>query len=279
MSISVFELGKEKSVIEAVNFREELSMDGISRRLPQGLYSTFRTYAGGKRVVGLSTHLDRIYLSSPEENIIPSVTREELRQVLRLLLSPYVNEARVRICISKNEKPGQVFVIIEPLKILDETVYSEGIRVVISHVERESPKLKSTSFIIKSKEERKSLYDNNIFEGIIVKNNRLLEGLTSNFFALIDSNIITANKGILQGVTRKTILKIIRSEKMIIQYRGLRIDELPSIQEAFITSSSRGVVPVISIDGKQVGQGTPGPVSKKLRELYDDFVLLVAETI
>ena len=62
-------------------------------------------------------------------------------------------------------------------------------------------------------------------------------------------------------------------------YRALRVTELPEIDEAFITSSGRGVVPVVEIEGQPVGDGLVGPVARKLREAYDAYVLRRAEAI
>jgi branched-chain amino acid aminotransferase len=280
MSISVFILENGSSVRELPIYENEKSLDDISRKLPQGLYSTFRTYGGGRLVIGLKAHFDRLFGPALDNNIIPSISDHGLRTKLRELLEAYKpGEARVRICMDITENSGQVYIIVEKLRLIDEDVYKNGINVVTSHVERVNPRLKTTSFIQKSETERKYLTDNNVYEGIIVQNNRLLEGLTSNFYSVKNLQIITAQKSILLGVTRRTILKIIRAEAIPIEYRALRIDEISGIQEAFITSSSRGVVPVVSIDGTQVGEGIPGSIAKKLRVKYEDYVLLKAEAI
>ncbi|MEI7850160.1 MAG: aminotransferase class IV [Chloroflexota bacterium] len=280
MSIKVFALANDLSAQELPIYQNEKSLDDISRKLPQGLYSTFRTYGEGRLVIGLKAHFDRLFVPALEKNINPSISAQELRIKLRELLEAYrPGEARVRICMDIKENPGQVYIIVEKLRPIEEDVYKNGISVVTSHVERVNPRLKTTSFIQKSETERKFLLENNIYEGIIVWNNHLLEGLTSNFYSVKNLKVITAQKSILLGVTRRTILKIIRAEGIQIEYRALRIDEIRDINEAFITSSSRGVVPVVSIDGNQIGEGIPGPIAKRLRVNYEDYVLLKAEVI
>jgi branched-chain amino acid aminotransferase len=256
------------------------SLDAISRQLPQGLFSTFRTFAGCEKVLDLELHLRRLYDPLGALAVNPDVSALELRTALRELLKDFApGEARVRISLSTAESPGRVFVMLEPLKLLDETVYQRGVRVVLSHAERQNPRLKTTSFIGKSDGERKSILKSGIFEALMVHRDRILEGLTSNFYAVRAGKIITARDGILLGVTRRTVLRLARANGIGIEYRPLRVDELPLIDEAFITSSSRGVVPVVEIEGHPVGAGQMGEVARLLRRAYDVYVLRAADRI
>jgi branched-chain amino acid aminotransferase len=256
------------------------SLDVISRQLPQGLFSTFRTFAGREKVLDLELHLRRLYDPLAGLAVKPQVSALEMRTALRELLKDFApGEARVRISLSTTESPGMVFIMLEPLKLLDETVYQRGVRVVLSHAERQNPRLKTTSFIGKSDGERRSILKSGIFEALMVHRDRILEGLTSNFYAVGAAKIITARDEILLGVTRRTVLRLARANGIGIEYRSLRVDELPLIDEAFITSSSRGVVPVVEIEGQPVGAGQVGEVARLLRRAYDEYVLCAAENI
>lgn len=256
------------------------SLDDTSRALPQGVYSTFRTVASGRKVLGLKAHFKRLYDPSKELGVTPTITSEGLRLVLRKLLANYqTSEARVRICLSLTDQPGQVFVIVEPLKLLGDDVYKKGVRVIISMIERTDPRIKSTGFIQKSSPERSLLMGQGVFEALMVHNGQIFEGFTSNFYALTGNKIITARQGILLGVTRKAILRLTRSIGVPIDYRALRLDELPLIDEAFISSSSRGVVPVVKINGILIGQGRPGPFTLKIQNLYEQYIQEKAEFI
>ena len=254
MSIMVYALDKGLILRALPGLLADVSLDVVSQRLPQGVYSTFRTYAAGQKVLGLQAHLDRLYGPATLQGLQPSVSAEELRQALRPLLeTSRPNEVRVRISLALVGQPGQVFVMLEPLKLLDEDVYQHGVKVVTSSVERVNPRLKSTAFIQHSSQERKTLLSLDVFEALIVKNDFILEGMTSNFYAFQNSKIITARKGILLGVTRRVVLKLLRAEGIEIKYRPLRMDELAGIDEAFITSSSRGVVPVVIVGVQECG--------------------------
>ena len=263
------------------------SLDAITRQLPEGYYSTFRTYDGCTRVIGLSSHLRRL----------PSADTAFLRQNLRQLLEPYRPrraEARVRVMETKGQ---ELYVALEPLKPLPPEIYEKGVRVETTIIQRHDPRAKSTAFISASDEERKHLAREGILEALLVKNGKILEGMTSNFFYILTSRVpenhrddspdairepgvlSTAQKGILLGVTRMMVIRVARRKGLEVRYRPLAVSQVPSVKEAFITSSSRGIVPVIQIDEIQVGQGRVGKITEELIQAYNAYVMKKAEKI
>lgn len=265
---------------QELTLEEMSSLDAVSRQLPQGLYSTFRTYAGRTKVLGLERHLERLYAPLPALGVRAAVSPSELRSALRDTLRNFgAEEARVRVTLSTTERAGEVFLALEPLKAPEETVYQRGVRVVLSPIKRKTPRLKTTSFIGESLETRKSIIKNGIYEALMVRQGKILEGLTSNFYAVKHGVIVTARQGILLGVTRRYVLRLARSHGVGVEYRPPRVDELPELDEAFLTSSGRGVVPVTEIDGLPVGTGQVGQVARLLRRVYDEYVVQKAERI
>ena len=89
----------------------------------------------------------------------------------------------------------------------------------------------------------------------------------------------TARNNILLGVTRKTVIDLAREQGLRVKYQPLERDQLAAFDEAFITSSSRGIVPVVQIDKVTIGQGSPGPITKQLLAVYDAYVIEKAERI
>ena len=253
------------------------SLDAVTRQLSDGYYSTFRTFDGGTRVLGLTAHLRRLY----EPVSTPEVNDASLRRYLFTLLEPYrPDEARVRVIMTKQ---GQTYIATEPLKQLPREVYEKGVRVETTEMHRESPRLKSTAFISASDSERKHIAQEGVFEALLMKDGKVLEGMTSNFFYVGQVTnlpyIGTARDDILLGITRKTVIEIVQSRRLEVKYRPLKRDQLAAIDEAFITSSSRGIVPVIQIDDVTIGQGRPGPVTKQLSVAYGAYVVEKAERI
>lgn len=252
----------------------DVSLDAVSRRLPQGFYTTFRTFGNCTCVLDLKHHLARLYAPAAAQGLQPAVDEDELRLSLRELLAGYrsLDEARVRLSLSAQEAPGSLVVAIEPLKRLPDEVYRDGVRVVTTAAFRADPRLKSTAFIAQSDRERQAVAQGGAFEGLIVLRGRILEGLTSNFFYVRGAALGTAQRGILLGVTRRLVLRLARQASLRIEYHALRVATIGSISEAFISSSSRGIVPVVAVDGQQVGSGRPGALTQDLMRRYLDYV-------
>ena len=255
------------------------SLDGLTRQLPSGFYTTFRTLAGGTKVLGLQAHLDRLYGPAAAQEIQPAISRDELKRALtRLVQRNALGEYRVRLVLSASDTPGAVYAILEPFQPLAADIYQNGIHVISLPLKRTTPRLKSTTFIERSQPARQ-LVHGDTFEVLLVRNGRILEGMTSNFFYVKDGRLGTARKDILLGVTRRTVLRVGRGIGLEIVYRPLHWEQVPVLDEAFLTSSSRGIVPIIQIDNTSVGEGRPGQMTMHLMDAYDRYVMRVAEKI
>jgi branched-chain amino acid aminotransferase len=171
-----------------------------------------------------------------------------------------------------------MYVLLQELQALPPAVYRDGVRVNVSMTSREKPALKQTTFISESSSERKRV-GGDIFEILLTHNGRILEGMTSNFFHVRDGVLHTAGRGVLSGVTRQTVITIARQAGIQVRYKALSLPEIPGIDEAFITSSSRGVVPVVQISDQPVANGKVGGITKQLIGLYQQGVLDMAESI
>ena len=140
-------------------------------------------------------------------------------------------------------------------------------------------RLKSTSFINDSESIRTQIADSEVFEALLLRKDSILEGVTSNFFYVKDGYVGTARNHILLGVTRRTVIKVGRGIGLGVIYRPLQRKQVPAVDEAFLTSSSRGIVPIIQVDQVIVGKGIPGEITRQLIEVYNDYVVRYAEVI
>jgi branched-chain amino acid aminotransferase len=246
------------------------SLDQASRQLPQGLYTTFRTYADGKKALGLQAHLERLYRPAAAQNIRPDVSEGELRRFLAETCSAMQAESRVRLTLGVSDQTGAVFVTIQPFTPLDPETYRRGVKAVSAETARRSPRLKSTAFIQSSADLRQLVRDD-VFEVILCRGGKALEGMTSNFYVIQAGKLVTSRNGILLGVTRRAVIRLARGEGLGIEYRSPALDE--RFDESFLTSSSRGIVPIVVIDGRPVGEGrVVGAWTKKLMTAYEDYV-------
>ena len=116
-------------------------------------------------------------------------------------------------------------------------------------------------------------------EAWMIEDGKVTEGGSSSAFILTqDDVIVTRHNGseILPGCTRKAVVKLAEERQLRVEERPFSIDEALKAKEAFITSASSFVQAVVSIDGKTVADGKPGPMARRLREIYVDFAKATA---
>lgn len=104
----------------------------------------------------------------------------------------------------------------------------------------------------------------------LVEEGQVTEGTSNNAYIVKNGRIITRQLGhdILAGITRAAVLRFAREAQMEVEERAFTIEEAQGADEAFVTSATTFVTPVVEIDGADIGNGAPGPVARRLREIY-----------
>jgi D-alanine transaminase len=104
----------------------------------------------------------------------------------------------------------------------------------------------------------------------MIEDGYVTEGTSNNAYIVKGNRIITRalSNDILHGITRAAVLRFAREAQMEVEERNFSIDEAKEADEAFITSASTFVMPVVEIDGVSLGEGVPGRVAPRLREIY-----------
>ncbi|MBU2958059.1 D-amino-acid transaminase [Paracoccus sp. 1_MG-2023] len=104
----------------------------------------------------------------------------------------------------------------------------------------------------------------------LVEDGRVTEGTSNNAYIVKGGTIVTRelSHDILHGITRAAVLRFAAEAQMKVEERSFTIEEAQEADEAFVTSASAFVMPVVEIDGAKIGSGTPGPVAARLREIY-----------
>jgi branched-chain amino acid aminotransferase len=250
------------------------SMNMASFSLPQGSYTTFRTY-GGRRVLRLGTHLRRLEESVALQGQAGGIRDEEARRALAAAL---VAEKRVESRVRLTFAPPRLFAAVEEFVAFDPQAYDEGVACVTVPIHRPNPRSKDTRFIATASEAYQSLPPGTN-EGLLVANDgSILEGLSSNFFAVVGGVLRTERARVLLGVTRGLALEVAAGVMPIEETAVLR-EDLKGIAECFLTSVSREVLPVVRIDGHDVGDGRPGPKTSAIIQRFAALVETEAEPL
>lgn len=245
--------------------------------LSYGVYTVLRTFEHNK-FLGLSDHLVRMEKSI---ELLGWSYRPEWRAIRRALHEvctayPHAN-ARVRIDVLAGpaEELGtesRELIALSPFEPLPAACYREGVPVAVTRqLQRPEPRAKTANFVLTRREHPAGRPG--VFEYLLLsENERILEGSGSNFYAIRGGILWTAGDGVLEGITRKIVLRLAPQEGIAVRLEAVSLADVPDLDEAFMSGSSRGLVPIVTIDGETVGAGRPGPVTQRLMAAYDAYV-------
>jgi branched-chain amino acid aminotransferase len=243
-------------------------------------YTTLRTF-NQFYVYRLKEHFQRLEDSAQLMGINSRLSEDALRISLNHILvdCPDRDDYRIRIYFMFNEPYGTVYIQIHELVTPTSEDYKNGIKCITCTLKRNDPKAKLTRFMKKAEQIRSEL-SSDIHEAIMKnENGEMLEGISSNFYVVMNSIVYTAEEGVLGGIVRGLIMDVMDKEDIYFKLESVSFDQLDQFDEAFITSSNRGVVPVVEIDGRPIGTGKPGPITKAIMHGYATELLAEFETI
>jgi branched-chain amino acid aminotransferase len=272
--VTTFELieGKPQRIAE------HAGMSAASAALPDGAYTTFRTY-DGNRVLRLAQHFRRLEESAAlmgQKGLIEDAVAA--RALAGVIAEMGHAESRFRLTFA----PPRLFISIEPFTPYQQSMFEQGVRCVSVTLSRNNPHAKSTTFIASAAEAYKAL-PAGAHEGLMIaEDGCVLEGLSSNFFAILPSPfgggvggggaiLHTEEARVLIGVTRSLVLEVAKGV-LPISTQAVKYNDLPGVSECFITSVSREIMPVVKIDHLVIGDGVPGPITRELMKRLHELV-------
>lgn len=276
----VLDPGRSSKLEQVTNIGHLFTLNEISAKLPPGVYTTFRTFEGHK-VLPLEPQFGRLEESAALMNApVARLDRNHIRAALREAVQVYrTRDKRIRLTLDLEDAPGTIYISMEPLTIPRPADYKKGVITLTRLGERENPKAKCTSFLSFAEKTRDQVPEN-VNEVLLVNNKgQILEGLSSNFFAVRQEEIWTEDQYVLPGIVRSIVLQVARSAGIPVHLTVLQISELEFLEEAFLTSASRSVLPIHKIDEQIVGRGKPGPITNKLMDHYHQLIQQLVEEI
>jgi len=223
---------------------------------------------------------ERFYRSARLLGLEVPVSNAELCQRIgRLLEANREKDTAIRLLLTGGYADDSYTPIEPNLAIMQHSMpavaperYEEGIKLMLYRHLREVPEVKSTNYLtgilIREKLRQAGAPEVLYHDGRLAS-----ESARSNFFIVTAEGVlVTPAEQVLHGVTRKHILALARQAGIPTEERDLALSELPSAAEAFLTSTIKGVLPVVQMDDVRVGDGKPGPVARHLRELWQNHV-------
>ena len=255
-----------------------VSVNDLALLRGYGVFDFLRTYNGVP--FHIDAHIERLIRSADQIGLkIPWAIEKIKDIVLQTLKKNKHDESSIRLLVTGGDSPDGIFpvgnskliIMVSALKTMPKEWYQEGVKITTTRIMRIFPETKSINYIggihalkdAKNKGAVESLY--------ISPDDHVLECTTSNFFGVKNNLLITPETGILPGITRKIIVDV-SSSVIDIKVRQMPFEELSQLDEAFITSSSREVLPVIQIDEMKIGDGRPGRITRQIIALFSKLV-------
>ncbi len=238
----------------------------------------------------LKEHIDRLYDSAKVLCLeIPMSKEEMIKTVADVVRANGFKDAYIRLIVTRGvgdlgldprkcQKPT-IIIIVDKIKLYDEGALSKGLTAVISSVRRD--RVDATTHEVKSMN-----YLNNILakleanavgadEAIMLDDRGFVsEGTADNIFIVKDGVIYTPPRtcGILLGITRARVMKLAEELGYKVVEKDITPAEVLTADEVFLTGTAAGVVPVTKIAGRVVGDGKPGPITRKLMERFSKLL-------
>jgi len=244
--------------------------------LPIGVYTAFCTFDHSK-FLHLEDHLDRLDRSMDMLGWEYKLDRPVLRRALHEVCMDYSQpNARIRLDILERSSAklltdSRLLIALSPFEQPPDSLYDHGVSVEFARtLTRQNPRIKKADFVL----QRRKCFEiaPQAYECLMVNaSGYILEGTTSNFYGVRDGEIWTAGEGVLEGIARKIVLNIARMLAIPIHLNPVHMDEVHDLEEAALSSSSRAIVPIVSIGSQTIGDGRPGRISRRLLDTFHHY--------
>jgi len=253
-----------------------------------GVFEGIRIYAG--KVFRLHEHIERLYESARHILLeIPWSRERMIEETLRTVEANHKKDGYIRLVVTRGigslgldankcEVP-QVIVIVDDISLYPQRLYDEGMEIITSSVIRAhpntiSPRVKSLNYL------------NNILakieatragcpEAIMLNHVGEVAECTADNIFLVKQGLVRTpplNAGILEGITRDTVIELAQTAGITVQEIPLTRHDVYTADEMFLTGTGAEIVPVVKVDGRTIGSGKPGQITRQLRERYQVLV-------
>lgn len=249
-----------------------------------GVFEGIRSYNG--RIFKLDEHLDRLYASAQAIMLEIPLSKEELTEaVVTTVRANQIRDGYIRLVVTRGAgdlgldprkalKPS-IFIIADKITLYPEEYYINGLELVTVATKRNLPEainpcIKSLNYLnnILAKIEANMA---GVLEAVMLNADGFVAECTGeNIFIVRNEVLITPPTylGALEGITRDTVMQLAREMNCLVKEEPFTRYDLYTASECFLTGTAAEVIPVIKIDSRKIGDGKPGPTTRKLIEAF-----------
>ncbi|MCF7957645.1 MAG: branched-chain-amino-acid transaminase [Phycisphaerae bacterium] len=253
-----------------------------------GVFEGIRVYGG--KVFELKAHIDRLYMSAKAIRLpIPSDPDELARNTQTTVEANNIQDGYIRMIVTRGKgslglnpltcKTPQIIIIASCIQLYPLELYENGLRVISANTMRNhplcvNPQIKSLNYLNNILAKLEAL-DRDMLEAIMYNHEGYVtEGTGDNIFVIRDGKIYTppTSSGALEGITRNVVIKLARENGYEMFEQNLTRYDLYIADEIFLTGTAAEVIGVVEIDGRSIGTGRPGPITKVLLVKFEAYV-------
>ena len=255
-----------------------ISMNDVAVLRGYSAFESLRTY--DRRPFHLEEHLNRLYRSAELIDLEIPWSREHItRLVYEIIERNTYKHAAIRLFVTGGETEDSILpigkpvlaLLVTPLGERDMERFARGFKVITTTLQRVAPDAKTTNYLEAIRALKEAVRRDAVDALFVNAQGHVLEATRSNFFVFSGDTLVTPREGVLMGITRNVVLELARGV-FPIEERPISLAELPHVDEAFITSSSKEIMPVIRIDDLIIGDGTPGRRTYALEQRFIEMI-------
>jgi branched-chain amino acid aminotransferase len=243
-----------------------------------GVFEALRTYS--RRPFHLDEHLERLYHSARLIELDIPYTRDFIAHIICKTIerNPY-KHAMLRLFVTGGVSEDGMMptgkavlaVLITALDERDMERFAKGTKLITTRLQRPVPEAKTANYVAAIRALKEAARYGASDALFVNAHGHVLEATRSNFFIFRGDTLITPRTEVLIGVTRNVVLGLAR-DRFAIEERPIQLEELPIADEAFLTSSSREIMPIVQIDDWTISGGKPGPRTYELERRFIELV-------
>lgn len=253
-----------------------------------GVFEGIRVF--NDRVLLLEEHIDRLFRSAKiimleipyskaelAEYVLETVARNDFLEngYIRLVATRGIGDLGLDPFLCKR---GQIVIIVDKIKLYPEDLYINGLSVITSTTRRNltealPPQVKSLNYLnnILAKIEAVKA---NVREAIMLSSQGFVSECTGdNIFIVNKGKLMTPGvfHGALDGITKRAVMDLAQNQGIEVEEATISLPDVYTADECFLTGTAAGVIPVVEVDLRSIGDGKPGPISTQLKNIYDDW--------
>lgn len=252
-----------------------------------GVFEGIRSY--NCLVFRLKEHIDRLYRSAGAIELkIPMTKAEAIEATIKTLKENKLKDAYIRFVVTRGvgdlgldprkcPKPT-VFIIADKIKLYPEEFYKKGLKIITAKTRRNYPKaldgrIKSLNYLNNILAKVDAIKAGTEEAIMLTHDGYVAECTGDNIFIVKDGSLVTppCDIGALEGITRDSVIGIAKKMKMDFNERMLKMEDVYASDEVFLTGTAAEIIPVVNIDGRKIGSGSPGETTLKLKEAFKEL--------